>query len=130
MYLYGIEIIIKLDNIGEIIVLIVPLWNWNLVYKDRVKQRRTVLIVPLWNWNMIDDSNFRSQFEGSNCTFMELKWQNVSKFASSSIVLIVPLWNWNWWKKSLVISCHPVLIVPLWNWNISEFLGFCGIKPF
>ena len=33
-----------------------------------------VLIVPLWNWNQSAPNNFKSAYDGSNCTFMELKY--------------------------------------------------------
>ncbi len=32
-------------------VLIVPLWNWNVVDSDQEFELHPVLIVPLWNWN-------------------------------------------------------------------------------
>ena len=33
------------------IVLIVPLWNWNIVTGSMLQKGGAVLIVPLWNWN-------------------------------------------------------------------------------
>ena len=32
---------------------------------------------------------------GSNRTFMELKYVNITKLSEELSVLIVPLWNWN-----------------------------------
>ena len=34
-------------------------------------------------------------FEGSNRTFMELKWSTLSSDSFWIRVLIAPLWNWN-----------------------------------
>ena len=53
-------------------VLIVPLWNWNLVCAQKGTQTIVVLIVPLWNWNKWA-SIWETKSECSNCTFMELK---------------------------------------------------------
>ena len=53
-----------------------------------------VLIVPLWNWNAAQKQRYLDA--GSfNRTFMELKyvWGNMP--LSNLTVLIVPLWNWN-----------------------------------
>ena len=78
MYLYGIEIFFVF---------------W-------FKPSYSVLIVPLWNWN-------RHNLGGpapdlcSNCTFMELKYDNRLRYPVVLLVLIVPLWNWNWWTGSL-----------------------------
>ena len=105
------------------VVLIVPLWNWNVFGWGEEVWIRKVLIVPLWNWNyfihLIDDSLL--------------------------FVLIVPLWNWNSgllvvpsWSASRfnrtfmelkctnnisTCVCCIVLIVPLWNWNISFYFS-------
>ena len=35
----------------KILVLIVPLWNWNGYPGNEYTICRVVLIVPLWNWN-------------------------------------------------------------------------------
>ena len=35
-----------------LIVLIVPLWNWNMPSFSRYRKLNPVLIVPLWNWNI------------------------------------------------------------------------------
>ena len=76
-------------------VLIAPLWNWNTTlhstyWKIRSSNRtfmelkwrcahvwnrqHQVLIVPLWNWNEGDHQAHRYQHQGSNRTFMELKF--------------------------------------------------------
>ena len=36
-------------------VLIVPLWNWNIIQQLCEIVSILVLIVPLWNWNMVFD---------------------------------------------------------------------------
>ena len=38
-----------------------------------------VLIVPLWNWNMVDENGLDLPELGSNRTFMELKWKLTPK---------------------------------------------------
>ena len=79
----------------SIIVLIVPLWNWNTFEVKVLRFVYDVLIVPLWNWN-----DWRGRFRwfghGINCTVVELKLSEASTGPSPVIlVLIVPLWNWN-----------------------------------
>ena len=53
-----------------------------------------VLIVPLWNWNKKDKgtADFHKSF---NRTFMELKQAYGNWKSWKNYVLIVPLWNWN-----------------------------------
>ena len=51
MYLYGIEIVDDSAIVGVVIVLIVPLWNWNRGWAGVKPSEKDVLIVPLWNWN-------------------------------------------------------------------------------
>ena len=55
-------------------VLIVPLWNWNDSRLQLEWFKPGVLIVPLWNWNMRTEYPAYRITAGSNCTFMELKW--------------------------------------------------------
>ena len=54
-----------------------------------------VLIVPLWNWNTVVQS-YRTEKYSINCTVVELKplWEMLI-IISQGKVLIVPLWNWN-----------------------------------
>ena len=58
---------------GSTPVLIVPLWNWNIIAYYDIFKNYYVLIVPLWNWNF-------------------LGYYDIFK---NYYVLIVPLWNWN-----------------------------------
>ena len=105
-------------------VLIVPLWNWNVVILQVLPPNWMVLIVPLWNWNTFEVKVLRFVYD----------------------VLIVPLWNWNDWRgrfrwfghginctvvelKLSEASTVPspvilVLIVPLWNWNLFLTLTY------
>ena len=53
-----------------------------------------VLIVPLWNWNVAPADSIQ-EAESFNRTFMELKWNGAKGTAAILHVLIVPLWNWN-----------------------------------
>ena len=53
-----------------------------------------VLIVPLWNWNS-ELKDWSDALKGFNCTFMELKLSRVHGQDEGLRVLIVPLWNWN-----------------------------------
>ena len=139
MYLYGIEIALRLLRAAARPVLIVPLWNWNGVEFKVSLKNKIVLIVPLWNWNTASTCSQVSA-SGSNCTFMELKWVIISKTSRGVVVLIVPLWNWNcspasasrctscsnctfmelkWSGRTRSRCRHLVLIVPLWNWNME-----------
>ena len=80
------------------IVLIVPLWNWNIYYFLSWQFCYLVLIVPLWNWNIA---------------------QLVLGMIAQFNVLIVPLWNWNFSMQTIAYQfVYQVLIVLLWNWNI------------
>mgnify|MGYP007001939602 CR=1 FL=1 len=99
-------------------VLIVPLWNWNLHQNAANHCRFCVLIVPLWNWNKFRVEIFVS-VASSNCTFMELKYEHCCQCYHYQNVLIVPLWNWNRLLPTTLSRERPVLIVPLWNWNMS-----------
>ena len=57
----------------SVLVLIVPLWNWNWAKHLVFLYLKVVLIVPLWNWN--EEYEFKySAVGGSNRTFMELKY--------------------------------------------------------
>ena len=54
-----------------------------------------VLIAPLWNWNLLAATLVVLDIS-SNRTFMELKWSKRSlRLLKPSTVLIAPLWNWN-----------------------------------
>ena len=97
-------------------VLIVPLWNWNRYAELKSARDYFVLIVPLWNWNLPTIAMLRF-CNGSNCTFMELKWSDLVPSKTQTFVLIVPLWNWNMSNLSSLTVPDHVLIVPLWNWN-------------
>ena len=125
-----------------ILVLIVPLWNWNYIKRVMPWNRHFVLIVPLWNWNDIQRFQKRLRIS-SNRTFMELKCGHVKRIKICFPVLIVPLWNWNEYgpttlrphyhgsnrtfmelKSLCTLSSlvrHWVLIVPLWNWNSGKY---------
>ena len=81
-------------------VLIVPLWNWNVINPKPSDIAASVLIVPLWNWNRM--------VKGCNNT-----WRDV---------LIVPSWNWNLNYTLYLIFRELVLIVPYWNWNWRNIL--------
>ena len=76
-------------------VLIVPLWNWNLVTVIITVYLFCVLIVPLWNWNPVPCSSSPITCTSLNRTFMELKPVSAKFLGTGALVLIVPLWNWN-----------------------------------
>ena len=120
------------------VVLIVPLWNWNVRIYNKYLGDYVVLIVPLWNWNtdwgdtFANWGCFNRTFMELKCrcpaaaklparsfnrTFMELKFLTSKGYAFSQDVLIVPLWNWNVFTTTICWTKKWVLIVPLWNWN-------------
>ena len=82
-----------------------------------------VLIVPLWNWNVVIMSKTSRGVVCFNRTFMELKFRSARRGAGRHPVLIVPLWNWNVSTITTDIISSSVLIVPLWNWNCRA-MGF------
>ena len=78
---------------------------------------------------------------GSNCTFMELKFEKNFVYGVDTLVQIVPLWNWNLSGVQHLPHSQPfklylygieiskrlkrwrygeVQIVPLWNWNLDS----------
>ena len=124
-------------NVG-LLVLIAPLWNWNLMALVAKECLNWVLIAPLWNWNLQNSTLSIQKQLGSNRTFMELKWKTCLHSFLNIRVLIAPLWNWNTVANfgAVILSrsnrtfmelkcpedfrgCAPslVLIAPLWNWN-------------
>ena len=93
--LWNWNVLSLLGNFQDREVLIVPLWNWNVRIYNKYLGDYVVLIVPLWNWNwiVISDFTFHVSF---NRTFMELKFDIEKPLLNFKYVLIVPLWNWNW----------------------------------
>ncbi len=63
----------KLAALGNTLVFIVPLWNWNQLKLFTIEPPKLVFIVPLWNWNTDENMNAYT----------------------ITLVFIVPLWNWN-----------------------------------
>ena len=53
-----------------------------------------VLIEPLWNWNLIG-MDYVTDAQRLNRTFMELKREKLTATERQMQVLIEPLWNWN-----------------------------------
>ncbi len=84
-------------------LLIAPIWNWNMNTSWKHLQMRQLLIAPIWNWNQL-------LFDGFVCDF---------------VLLIAPIWNWNFfwdiWQKISV----KLLIAPIWNWNRLDW----GVPP-
>ena len=81
-----------------------------------------VLIVPLWNWNVFLSMLNDATISCFNRTFMELKYYSRSTQGFYFIiVLIVPLWNWNTKVLEVISAQIRVLIVPLWNWNLLAY---------
>ena len=95
MYHYGIEMKTIKRYTGVGIVLIVPLWNWNLTLQVSLLTIRCF-----------------------NCTILELKF-DLGLMPLSEQVLIVLSWNWNKEFKDIVTHYADVLIVSSWNWNIG-----------
>ena len=84
------------SSISKLIVLIVPLWNWNDKDTKEPVWIESVLIVPLWNWNKDTIADNKTTIHRFNCTFMELKCRSSIDWRYIKLcVLIVPLWNWN-----------------------------------
>ena len=102
-----------------ILVLIVPLWNWNVTISD-VEATATSL-----NRTFMELKRELRIFNLSlaaclNRTFMELKLIGSVLDADGVMVLIVPLWNWNSNPRNEALLKNLVLIVPLWNWNSAR----------
>ena len=107
-------------------VLIVPLWNWNIFWRYIPIQINFVLIVPLWNWNE-EAYSYLGNYGCFNRTFMELKFDALCFCSFAVCVLIVPLWNWNSNIASKYNTLAFVLIVPLWNWNQETIVAHITI---
>ena len=94
------------DKTSDSFVLIVPLWNWNHDQQQKRQPLRCVLIVPLWNWNCCLASSWPCCW-GFNRTFMELKSKAGNDALCHGLVLIVPLWNWNksvQWRTTVALK--------------------------
>ena len=115
LYLYGIEILIVVWRLRTSKVQIVPLWNWNC--KPIMLERLAIIvqIVPLWNWNDVG-STIAGGYQGSNCTFMELKCKN-AKSGKFSPTFKLYLYGIEIMVTELQRLVPLVQIVPLWNWN-------------
>ena len=107
-------------------VVIVPLWNWNIFWRYIPIQINFVLIVPLWNWNE-EAYSYLGNYGCFNRTFMELKFDALCFCSFAVCVLIVPLWNWNSNIASKYNTLAFVLIVPLWNWNQETIVAHITI---
>ena len=94
LYLYGIEIRKRCDNFVFSNAFKLYLYGIEIVPKDNGGWLGKVQIVPLWNWN-IGNNRASNNSLGSNCTFMELKYQTKENVTAKVKVQIVPLWNWN-----------------------------------
>ena len=49
------------------------LYGIEIIEREDYSYKKDVLIAPLWNWNSYKDSA-PAKVDGSNRTFMELKW--------------------------------------------------------
>ena len=67
------------------ILLIVPLWNWNMVIDIVFLPFFSLLIVPLWNWNGNRLRRMWGYSRTFNRTFMELKLSGRTIFCSPSL---------------------------------------------
>ena len=102
------------------LLLIEPLWNWNLRHDRKSRRRAALLIEPLWNWNFFV-LTCCCIIDTFNRTFVELKWHWHTECDYCCIVLIEPLWNWNRPSRVYFIPPLMLLIEPLWNWNQCGF---------
>ena len=69
---------LKLDNQGRCgadteLLLIAPIWNWNVIVFTFADCSLSLLIAPIWNWNCLRSTENYNSFNTSNCTNMELK---------------------------------------------------------
>ena len=124
-----------------LLVLIVPLWNWNYHSYQKNRSRYRVLIVPLWNWNLVEEaviikvlrsnrtfmelkssSNIPSFFRtiSSNRTFMELKYERYTTALQELNSSNRTFMELKYAMKSYRKEGGNVLIVPLWNWNWEQ----------
>ena len=86
---------------------IVPYWNWNIIRTAAWDWFTKVPIVPYWNWNIIV-SVWIIRRTCSNRTLLELKYNTKQRFSNCrSNVPIVPYWNWNIWKRLDISRCAP-----------------------
>ena len=127
MYLYGIEILRRQRTVHRSFGSNCTFMELKFRQQTKERHESEVLIVPLWNWNCFYPEKV-VPLQCSNCTFMELKFGPLFKMSSVPTVLIVPLWNWNEGYGHHRRQEDYVLIVPLWNWNgifDVEFPGVC-----
>ena len=103
---------------GIVSGLIVPLWNWKLIWCSVRKLLTWGLIVPLWNWKKGPKGELPSPLR-LNCTFMELKEskeqiETLTRYRLNCTFMELKVTS----RKALPIALNG-LIVPLWNWKYS-----------
>ena len=82
------------------------------------RKKLILLIEPLWNWNVVASACEWFGRWPFNRTIVELKHNSIAHFRELIPLLIEPLWNWN-----RLLKCFPLMLVfqlliePLWNWN-------------
>jgi len=81
-----------------------------------------LLIVPMWNWNTAISAMLVKLLVSFNRTNVELKWQRIHFAFTGSMLLIVPMWNWNMSASMVTDEQLELLIVPMWNWNMRGVL--------
>jgi len=100
-----------------ILVLSLPMRNWNK--NDWFNECRLsfVLSLPMRNWNLSCSTRKptkRSRFES---TYEELKLLQMSLFTFKPIVLSLPMRNWNTIFQNYNQHNKNVLSLPMRNWN-------------
>ena len=112
------------------IVLIVPLWNWNLISPLFAICYEVVLIVPLWNWNSWRNKGYSKMKKSFNRTFMELKSCCFLAVSFAPMCFNRTFMELKSCSVLLVWGLAVVLIVPLWNWNRTYFKSWKETKSF
>ena len=145
-------------NVGDIILLIVPFWNWNITGKRNtlygaLTSNRTILelkcfiwlwqwyetcrllIVPFWNWNKRLPDQDHYNFSPSNRTILELKsrslWPpNKSQNASNRTILELKYRNRSV-LYSYNFSSNRTILELKWNvWSSWRWYNRLLIVPF
>ena len=102
-------------------LLIAPVWNWNRVNVPGVPSPGVLLIAPVWNWNHGPPGRTPWRRCPFNRTSLELKLGSCHQNWQGVRLLIAPVWNWNVWLRDAIRPPRWLLIAPVWNWNERRY---------
>ena len=108
----------------QVVLLIEPVWNRNLVLSASVSVLVNVLLIePVWNRNREAMKMSKDRRTPFNRTSMESKHTPMAAYVSFQGLLIEPVWNRNIKNLAMATLAHLLLIEPVWNRNRVRLTG-------